>query len=337
MTDSTLTPAPILQLVTGLWAAGVFKGGLDLQVFDHLSHGPQDVDSLSRVLGANSSSLQILLDALVALGLLNKAPTGYALTEISAEFLVSTKPTYLGGLLTDTTISSTIFELYKDYRRVVTEGYQVNPWEYGEGSNERIVRLTRALFTLGSPTAHALADHMGWTPGHHAALRFLDVGCGSAVYGLVALSRLPRAQLTAQDWPLILPVAQTYAAQLGVADRVHELAGDLRTVEFGGPYDVVFLGHILHNYAEETCREIVRKCVNALAPGGVVAIIEFLAEQGQSASTFSWLFSTMIRGTTPGGRSFSAAELRQMLAECGAQRTDVGGGLPVGFVLGYRA
>jgi SAM-dependent methyltransferase len=115
---------------------------------------------------------------------------------------------------------------------------------------------------------------------------------------------LPHAHLTVQDWPLILPIARTYAAQLGVADRVDELAGDLRTVEFGDSYDAVFLGHILHNYAEETGLEIVRKCLNALAPGGVVAIIEFLAEPGQTASIFSWLFSAMIRGTTPWGAAF---------------------------------
>ena len=127
MTHSALTPAPILQLVTGLWAAGVLKGGLDLQVFDHLSQGPQDVAALSRALGADPSSLRILLDALVALGLLDATAQGYALTDVSAEFLVSTKPTYLGGLLTDTTISSTLFDLYKDYRRVVTAGYQGNP------------------------------------------------------------------------------------------------------------------------------------------------------------------------------------------------------------------
>jgi C-methyltransferase len=323
--------------VTGLWAAGVLKGGLDLQVFDHLSQGPHDVAALSRALGANSSSLQILLDALVALGLLDATAQGYGLTDVSAEFLVSTKPTYLGGLLTDTMISPTLFDLYKDYRRVVTAGYQVNPWEYGEGANDRIVRLTRALFTLGSPTAHALADHLGWTPGHQAALRLLDVGCGSAVYGLVALTRLPHARLTAQDWPLILPVAQAYAAQLGVTERVQVLAGDLRTVEFGGPYDGVFLGHILHNYSEATGREIVQKCLRVLAPGGVLAIIEFLAERGQPASLFSWLFSSMIRGTTPGGRCFSTAELKQLLTECGAERTEGGGELPVGFVVGYRA
>lgn len=175
--------------------------------------------------------MRILLDALVAIGLLETTPQGYGLTEVSAAFLVSTKPSYLGGLLIDTTISSTLFDLFKDYRRVVTDGYQVNPWQYGEGSNDRIVRLTRALFTLGSPAAHALADHMGGIPGHPAALRLLDVGCGSAVYGLVPLVRLRNARLTAQDWPLILPVAQACAAKFGVAERVDLLAGDLRTVE----------------------------------------------------------------------------------------------------------
>jgi ubiquinone/menaquinone biosynthesis C-methylase UbiE len=107
-------------------------------------------------------------------------------------------------------------------------------------------------------------------------------------------------------------------------------------VAFGGPDDAVFLGHILHNYPEATCREILRKCLRVLAPGGCVIIIEFLTEPGRPESMFSWLFSVMIHGTR-GGHGFSAAEIRQMLTECGASRTEVGGGLPVGFVVGYRS
>ena len=255
---------------------------------------------------------------------------------MSSTFLVSSRPTYLGALVADNANSAAVFDVCKDYRRVVTEGYRLDPWAYSAGSNERVVHLTRNLFTLGYPAAQAIADHLGWTPGTLKALRLLEVGCGSAVYGVVALTRLPAARLTAQDWPVVLPVAQECAAQLGVAERVQTLSGDLRTVEFGGPYDAVFLGHILHNYPEETCREILRKCLRVLAPGGSVIIIEFLAESGQPESTFSWLFSVMIHGTR-GGRGFSSAEIGQMLTECGASRTEVGGGLPVGFVVGYRS
>lgn len=147
---------------------------------------------------------------------------------------------------------------------------------------------------------------------------------------------MPQARLTAQDWPAGLPVAQAYATQLGVAERMQTLSGDLRTVAFGGPYDAVFLAHILHNYPEATCRDILGKCLSVLGPGGCVIVIEFLAEPGRPENTFSWLFSAMIHGTR-NGRSFSAAEIRQLLTESGATRTEVGGGLPVGFVVGYRS
>lgn len=330
-----VTPDPLIQISSGLWAAGLLKSAVELQVFDALAHGEQEAATLSQALGAQAEPLRILLDALVALGFIEARPQGYGLTPVSAEFLVSSKPTYLGPFVAEILTTPGLFDLYKDYRRVVTEGYRINPWEYATGSNERIVRLTRMLFTLGAPTAQAIADHMGWQAADTRALHLLDVGCGSAVYGLIALTRLPRARLTAQDWPLILPVAQDYAAQLGVADRVQTLVGDFRTVPFGGPYDGIFLGHILHNYPEPTCREILSKCFAALQPGGVVIVVEFLAERGKPESLFSWLFSTMVQGTL-GGRSFSGAEIRQLLADCGGSRTEVGGGLPVGFVLGYR-
>jgi SAM-dependent methyltransferase len=336
MANPSVSPEPILHVAAGLWAAGALKSGIDLKLFDALAPGPQDVATLSQALGAAPASLRVVLDALVALGFVARQPQGYALTDVSAAFLVSSQPTYLGALVADNANSAAVFDVCKDYRRVVTEGYRLDPWAYSTGSNERVVQLTRDLFTLGYPAAQAIADHLGWTPGTPAALRLLEVGCGSAVYGLVALTRLPHARLTAQDWPVVLPMAQEYAAQLGVAERMQTLSGDLRTVAFGGPYDAVFLGHILHNYPEEAGREIVRKCLRVLAPGGCVIIVEFLAEPGQPESTFSWLFSVMIHGTR-GGRSFSSTEVGQLLTDGGANRVEVGGGLPVGFVVGYRS
>jgi hypothetical protein len=237
MTDSSATPEPILQVVAGLWAAGALKGSLDLKLFDALAAGPRDVAALSQTLGAAPESLRILLDALVALGFVARQARGYALTEVSSTFLVSSQPTYIGDLVTGSANSAGVFDVCKDYRRVVTEGYRMDPWAYSTGSNERVMGLTRNLFTLGYPAAQAIADHLGWMPG---------------------------------------------------------------------------------------------------APGGCVIIIEFLVEPGRPESTFSWLFSVMIHGTRS-GRSFSAAELCQMLTECGASRTEVGGGLPLGFVVGYRS
>jgi len=335
MSTPPVTPEPIIQVCTGLWAAGVLKGAVELHVFDQLTTEPRDAAGLGQALQVPSEGLQILLDALVALEFLAHTPEGYTLTPVSAEFLVSSKPTYLGTFAAEILGDSTLYDLYSQYRRVVSDGYHRDPWEYRRGSNALVERLVHQLFILGYPVGQAIADHQEWTAGNPTALRMLDVGCGSAVYGLVALSRLPQARLTAQDWPHILPAAQEFAVQMGVAERVATLAGDFRTLDFGGPYDVVFLGHILHNYDDATNRDLVRKCVGVLAPGGRVVVVDFLAEAGEAASAFSWLFSTMMYAAQ-GTRSWSSAEIVQLLQDCGASRTAVGGDLPTGFVIGYR-
>ena len=100
-----------IQVCSGLWAAGVLKGAVELQVFDHLAPGPQAVDRLSQTLGAPPQSLQILLDALVALGFLDKVSQGYRLTPVSAEFLTA-KPTYLGGFAAEMLMNPVLFDLY---------------------------------------------------------------------------------------------------------------------------------------------------------------------------------------------------------------------------------
>ena len=224
MSTPPVTPEPILQVCTGLWAAGILKGAVELQVFDQLTTGVRDVAGLHQVLHASSDALEILLDALVALGFLVKDPQGYTLTPVSAEFLVSSKPTYLGTLAAEILGDPILYDLFSQYQRVVTEGYHRDPWEYRSGSNELVGKLVRQLFTLGYPVGQAIADHQGWTPDNPAALQMLEVGCGSAVYGLVAPTRLPQAQLTAQEQRILLLVAEgktnkEIAAEVFLSDK----------------------------------------------------------------------------------------------------------------------
>lgn len=260
MSDPSVTPEPILQVCAGLWAAGALKSGVDLKLFDALAAGPQDVTALSHTLGAAPQSLRVVLDALVALGLVTRQAQAYTLTEVSSTFLVSSKPTYLGALVADNAISAAVFDVCKDYRRVVTEGYRLDPWAYSTGSNERVVHLTRGLFTLGYPAAQAIADHLGWTPGTPAALRLLEVGCGSAVYGVVALTRLPAARLIAQDWPVVYPSPRSVLLNLGWR------SGCRRSVAICAPWSLaarmmrcfsaIFSTIILRRRAERSCGSV---------------------------------------------------------------------------------
>jgi hypothetical protein len=57
MAREDLTPDVIFQPVTGLWAADVLKGGLELQVFDHPSDQSQcNATSVLEVITSGSAS-----------------------------------------------------------------------------------------------------------------------------------------------------------------------------------------------------------------------------------------------------------------------------------------
>jgi methyltransferase family protein len=111
MLDQSVTPNSILQVCAGLWAAGALKSGVDLKLFDALAAGPQDISTLSHALGAAPQSLHIVLEALVALGLVARQEQGYVLTPESRAFLVSSQPTYLGALVAESAIGAAVFDV----------------------------------------------------------------------------------------------------------------------------------------------------------------------------------------------------------------------------------
>lgn len=76
----------------------------------------------------------------MTLGFVARQGQGYILTKVSSAFLASSTPTSLGASAVGGGLSAAVFEVCKDYRRVVTDGYRLDPWEYSTGSNELVVR-----------------------------------------------------------------------------------------------------------------------------------------------------------------------------------------------------
>lgn len=72
---------------------------MELGVFTALADGPQDSVSLAKELGLHPRSSRDFLDALVALGMLDRDHDLYSNTATTNAFLDRRKPSYIGGLL----------------------------------------------------------------------------------------------------------------------------------------------------------------------------------------------------------------------------------------------
>jgi hypothetical protein len=91
----------------------------------------------------------------------------------------------------------------------------------------------------------------------------------------------------------------------------------LSSADFGSGHNVATLGHILHSEGETRSRSLLRKVYEALAPGGTIAIAEFLVNEDRTGPAGSLFFAANMLVNTDEGDTFSFGEIRDWLTEAG--------------------
>ena len=99
MTVSAPNPDHILQTGMAFWASKTQLSAVEMEVFTELAKGPETLDALTGRLGLHPRSSRDFLDALVALGFLERTNGTYANTPSTDLFLDKHKPSYMGGIL----------------------------------------------------------------------------------------------------------------------------------------------------------------------------------------------------------------------------------------------
>jgi hypothetical protein len=94
-----MSPDAIMQLGLGFWGSKTLLSAVELGLFTELAGGPLDLPALTKRLGLHQRSARDFLDALVALGMLNRRGDYYANTPTTDCFLDRRKPAYVGGML----------------------------------------------------------------------------------------------------------------------------------------------------------------------------------------------------------------------------------------------
>jgi cyclopropane fatty-acyl-phospholipid synthase-like methyltransferase len=89
--------------------------------------------------------------------------------------------------------------------------------------------------------------------------------------------------------------------------------------EFGSGYDLIMLNAICHMFSEQQNRDIFRRARKALAPGGQLAVQDFILNDDKTAPQHAALFSVNMLVGTDGGASYNEREYTQWMDEAGFQ------------------
>jgi SAM-dependent methyltransferase len=304
-----LNPGEILGISGAYWKSLALHAGVRLDLFSVIGEGRLAGDEIAGKIEGDERGVTTLLNALAALGFLDKEKGRFSNTPAGKTFLTKDSPRYVGSMIRH---HANLVDSWSRLDEAARAGAPVR------GRASEAAGTTHEDFIMGMHSnSMAMAPRAAEEIDLGGRRKLLDLGGGPGTWSVHFVRANPRLTATVFDLPATRPFAEKTIARFGVSDHVTFHAGDFHEDELPCCYDVAWLSHILHGEGPESCQRIIEKTVDALEPGGLLLVHEFILDEDKAGPLFPALFSLNMLSGTPAGRSYSRSELEAMLEMAG--------------------
>lgn len=303
-------PAELLKLSGSYWETCALHAGVKLDLFTHLSGTELTVVELSEKQEYDVRGLAMLLDALVAMQLLEKQGESYSVTGSAAKFLDRKSPAYLGYIIMH---HQHLVESWARLDESVRIGGPVRNRVSHEPTESERESFLLGMFNLAMLIAPKVASHIDLS----GRSRLLDLGGGPGTYAIHFCQQNPQLKATILDLETTRPFAETTVNGFSMTERIDFVAGDFHDGPLPGGFDVAWLSHVLHGEGPESCANMLSNAVEALEPNGILLVQEFVLDEDRTSPLFPALFSLNMLLGTPNGQSYSEVEIKSLMEEAG--------------------
>jgi predicted O-methyltransferase YrrM len=299
----------LLRISGAFWESCALHAGVELGVFSAIGDASLTGDEVAGRLRGDVRGITALLDALTAMGLLIKQEGRFANTVGSRTFLTKDSPQYIGYMIRH---HHHLVPAWSELHRAARTGKPVRERTGDEGENESFLM---GMFNQAMGFAPRLAKELDLSGRRH----LLDLGGGPGTYAIHFCLANPGLRASVFDLPTTRAFALKTVERFGVKDRIEFTPGNYHVDELKGPYDVVWLSHILHSLDPEQSQRLISKAVSVLEPGGLILIQDFVLDGTMASPLFPALFSLNMLVNTEGGRAYSEGQIKEMLSWAGAE------------------
>jgi len=300
-------PEELLERINAFRESRVLLTAIELDLFTAVGQGAEAA-VVARRLGADRRATEMLLNALVAIGMLSKRAGLFSNTPAAARWLSRDSPDSARAPMMH------IVHLWDNWS-LLTECVR-------KGTSPRFGRRrtnaqTEAFIAMMHYNAQARAPMVVEAVGVEGVRRMLDLGGGSGAYTIAFAQASPELEADILDLAPVLRIARRHIEEAGLSDRIRTRPGDLHQRSYGAGYDLVFISAICHMLDPKQNRGMLRKSYRALKPGGRVVIQDFILEADKTAPRAAALFSLNMLVGTRAGASYSEPEYRSWLQDTG--------------------
>jgi SAM-dependent methyltransferase len=296
-----------LALSRGFMHSRVFLTAIELGIFRTIGLDRLSAQDLADRVGAEPRALELVLNALVAMSLLEKTDGCFSNIPFCAEEIAN----HDGESFEAFRHAAYLWERWSDLTRIVFQ----NPRTAPKTNLDRSGALTMRQYAEGS--AHALAQTIGGPDVH----RLLDIGGGPGTFSIALAKHFAQLHAVVFDAnPQALDIAGKEVAASGLGERVKIRRGNFLDEDLGYGYDCVLLSSVICLLGEaENCR-LLRRVRDALLPGGKIVIRDAILDpSGTSPPQFAF-FSINMLVTTDKGKCYTHPEVCRWLEKAGFAR-----------------
>jgi hypothetical protein len=317
-------PEQILQIGLGFWASKTLLTAVELDLFTQLAVQTGTADELRDRLGLHPRSIRDFLDALVALGFLDRQDGIYRNTAATGQFLDKAKPSYIGGILE--MANHRLYPFWNDLTEALRTGQPQNESARGEAplfetlyaDPARLKEFLAAMTGVSRGANLAIAQKFPWSK----YATFVDAGTAQGDLAVQIALAHPHLRGIGFDLPQAEPIFNDYIQHNNLADRLTFQSGDFFTDPLPKA-DVIMMGHILHDWNLDEKKILISKAYEALPTGGALIVYESIIDDDRRANAFGLLRSLNMLIETRGGFDYTGADCIGWMKECGFRDASV--------------
>jgi SAM-dependent methyltransferase len=308
MIHQEVSEATILRIGSGFRAAKLLFVASEVGLFECLAGGPASLEQLASRTGIAEVRLSVLVNVMVALGLLTRDADTYQNAPVAAAYLAGEGQTDLRPALRFwNRLSYPVWSELEDVLRAGTSHRRLplDPEQqqiFSEGVEALTWSATREL-----ATHYAFDQHR----------RVLDLGGGTGSWLLSLLQQHEHLHGTLVERAAVAEIARLRLAAGLDQSRFDVLAVDFLREPIPSGHDAVLLAHVLHGYTPTQNLELLRKVREVIATGARLLLVDVWTDPDHTGPMLSLLQAAEFVAFLGQGNVYSEDEVHAWLRETG--------------------
>ena len=274
--------------------AHLLRAARESGIIDALRSGQLTKDQLVEQLNLDARMAGLLLDAMVAMQVLEKYGDDYAVAAVTR--LLCQYDADLGD------------SVWADLSDRVRHGKT--------GANDNFLDLTTATQWVHTAAAKQAAEILD-IGGERTGRKILDLGCGSAVWSAAMAYADETTTVTAIDTPERLVAARRTVDSIGLGSRYEFIEADSETYQLSGnTYGLVLIAGRITPHSPEFDKATIERAKQALVVGGELVVIDLFKGPGRPGVNES-IEAIRLATQTSAGQIRDAEAMRAQMVEAG--------------------